>query len=195
MAVHQNFTSAYSPQSSEAAEVNVKIIKQVMRRLLEAALFQVPWWFHALEYATQVLQCCTLSKVWDSFAFGKYVSVKKLENKKKLKTFVLRGKLGRLLVVGPMTDRSCKILVGSRIVRETTPRHVSDKLAKSITREKRRQVLKKVIICLSYAREPLPTEVPVASATKTVSAVPVVQRSAVAKFPTSKKAKTCLKSC
>eukprot|EP00971_Amphidinium_carterae_P237089 4705518-Amphidinium_carterae.1 len=105
MAVHQNFTSGYSPQSSEAAEVNVRIIKQVIRRLLEAASFQVLWWSHALEHATQVLQCRTLSKVWYSPAFGKYVSVK-LKDKKKQKTFFPRGKLGRLLVVRPMTDRS-----------------------------------------------------------------------------------------
>eukprot|EP00971_Amphidinium_carterae_P250782 4978155-Amphidinium_carterae.1 len=35
--VFQTFTSGYSPQSSGAAEVNVRIIKQVMRRLLETA--------------------------------------------------------------------------------------------------------------------------------------------------------------
>eukprot|EP00971_Amphidinium_carterae_P167015 3309716-Amphidinium_carterae.1 len=44
-----------------------------------------------------------------------------------------------------MTDRSCEILVGSRIVRGTTPRPVSDKLAESMTREERRQVLKEVV--------------------------------------------------
>eukprot|EP00971_Amphidinium_carterae_P006394 126141-Amphidinium_carterae.1 len=44
-----------------------------------------------------------------------------------------------------MTDRSCKILVGSKIVRGTTPRPVSDKLAESMTREKRRQIFKEVI--------------------------------------------------
>eukprot|EP00971_Amphidinium_carterae_P045136 888201-Amphidinium_carterae.1 len=144
MAVHQNFTSGYSPQSSGAAEVNVRIIKQVMRRLLEAASFQVPWWCHALENARQVLQCRALSKAWDSPAFGEYVSVKKLEDEKKQKPFVPRGELGRLLVVRPMTDRTCEIL-GSRIVRGTTPRPVSDKLAESMTREERRQVLKEVI--------------------------------------------------
>eukprot|EP00971_Amphidinium_carterae_P279833 5554892-Amphidinium_carterae.1 len=48
LAIQQNFTSGYSPQSSGAAEVNVGIVKQVIRRLLEAASFQVPWWAHAL---------------------------------------------------------------------------------------------------------------------------------------------------
>eukprot|EP00971_Amphidinium_carterae_P010043 198016-Amphidinium_carterae.2 len=37
LAIHQDFTSGYSPQSSGAAEVNVRIIKQVIRRLLETA--------------------------------------------------------------------------------------------------------------------------------------------------------------
>eukprot|EP00971_Amphidinium_carterae_P205200 4072426-Amphidinium_carterae.1 len=84
---------------------SIKTSLQVMRRLLEAASFLVPWWSHALKYATQVLQCRTLSKVWDSSAFGKYVSAKKLEDKKKQKTFVSKGELERLLVVRPMTDR------------------------------------------------------------------------------------------
>eukprot|EP00971_Amphidinium_carterae_P016458 325190-Amphidinium_carterae.1 len=43
--------------------------------------------------------------------------------------------------------------------------------------------------------EPVPNEVPVAAAAKKVPAVPVVHGVAVAKFPTSKNAKTCLKSC
>eukprot|EP00971_Amphidinium_carterae_P268794 5332322-Amphidinium_carterae.2 len=43
--------------------------------------------------------------------------------------------------------------------------------------------------------EPLPTDVPVAAAAKLVPDVPVVQGVVVTKFPTSKRAKTCLKSC
>eukprot|EP00971_Amphidinium_carterae_P229771 4559325-Amphidinium_carterae.1 len=35
LAVYQTFTSGYSPQSSGATDVNVRIEKQVMRRLLE----------------------------------------------------------------------------------------------------------------------------------------------------------------
>eukprot|EP00971_Amphidinium_carterae_P205838 4085083-Amphidinium_carterae.1 len=36
LAIQQNFTSSYSPQSSGAAEVNVRILKQVIRQLLES---------------------------------------------------------------------------------------------------------------------------------------------------------------
>eukprot|EP00971_Amphidinium_carterae_P013656 269093-Amphidinium_carterae.1 len=43
--------------------------------------------------------------------------------------------------------------------------------------------------------EPLPTEVAVAAVAKLVPAVTVVQGVVVTKFPTSKKAKTCLQSC
>eukprot|EP00971_Amphidinium_carterae_P228077 4523796-Amphidinium_carterae.1 len=43
--------------------------------------------------------------------------------------------------------------------------------------------------------EPLPTDVSVAAVAKTVPAVTVVQGVVVTKFPTSKKAKTCLKNC
>eukprot|EP00971_Amphidinium_carterae_P146757 2908533-Amphidinium_carterae.1 len=95
LAIQQSFTSGCSPQSSVAAEVNARIIKQIIRRLLEAASFQVLCRSHALEYATQVLQCRTLSKAWDSPAFGEYVSVRRLEDKKKQKAFAPRGELGR----------------------------------------------------------------------------------------------------
>eukprot|EP00971_Amphidinium_carterae_P040642 797542-Amphidinium_carterae.1 len=96
LAVHQDFTSGYSPQSSGAAEVNVRIIKQVLRRLLETANFSVPWWSHALEYATQLLQCRAISRLWDSPAFGEYLSVKRLEDKKQ-GAFAPRGELTYLL--------------------------------------------------------------------------------------------------
>eukprot|EP00971_Amphidinium_carterae_P302777 6016244-Amphidinium_carterae.1 len=62
-----------SPQgihrSPWARQKYVRIVKQVIRRLLEAALFQVPWWAHALEYASQILQCRALSRAWMSPAF------------------------------------------------------------------------------------------------------------------------------
>eukprot|EP00971_Amphidinium_carterae_P165401 3278838-Amphidinium_carterae.1 len=51
-----------------------------------------------------------------------------------------------------MTDRSCEILVVSRIVRGTTPRPVSDKLAESMTREERRQILKEVVSELGFEK-------------------------------------------
>eukprot|EP00971_Amphidinium_carterae_P308845 6137047-Amphidinium_carterae.1 len=44
-----------------------------------------------------------------------------------------------------MTDRSCDILVGTRIVRGTTPKPVSDILAEAMTREERKQVLGEVL--------------------------------------------------
>eukprot|EP00971_Amphidinium_carterae_P167531 3319528-Amphidinium_carterae.1 len=44
-----------------------------------------------------------------------------------------------------MTDRTCEILVGTRIVKGTTSRPVSDKLAEAMTRKERRQVLDEVI--------------------------------------------------
>eukprot|EP00971_Amphidinium_carterae_P229109 4544632-Amphidinium_carterae.1 len=43
--------------------------------------------------------------------------------------------------------------------------------------------------------EPLPTEVPVAARANAVPVVQVVQGAVVTKFPTSRKAKTCLKNC
>eukprot|EP00971_Amphidinium_carterae_P140407 2782125-Amphidinium_carterae.2 len=57
-------------------------------------------------------------------ALGEYVSVKRLASKQQLGTFAPRGELGRLLVVRPMTDRTCGILVGTRIAQEATPRPV-----------------------------------------------------------------------
>eukprot|EP00971_Amphidinium_carterae_P108357 2145458-Amphidinium_carterae.3 len=62
-------------------------------------------------------------------AFGEYVSVRRLEDKKKQKAFAPRGELGRMLVARPMTDRTCDILVGARMVKGTTPKPVTDKLA------------------------------------------------------------------
>eukprot|EP00971_Amphidinium_carterae_P195556 3880567-Amphidinium_carterae.1 len=47
-----------------------------------------------------------------------------------------------------MTDRSCDILVGTRVVslvRGTTPKPVSDKLAEAMTREERQQMLGEVL--------------------------------------------------
>eukprot|EP00971_Amphidinium_carterae_P032876 647144-Amphidinium_carterae.1 len=99
---------------------------------------------HALEYTTQLVQCKALSRVWEMPAFGKYVALKILSDKKKLGAFSSRGELGRLLVVRPMTDRTCDILVETRIVKGTTPRPVSDKLAEAMTREEKRQVLEEV---------------------------------------------------
>eukprot|EP00971_Amphidinium_carterae_P195053 3870702-Amphidinium_carterae.1 len=78
------------------------------------------------------------------FTSCEYVAVKILSGKKKLGTFTPRIKLGRLLVVRPMTDRTCEILVGTRILEGTTPRPVSDKLAEAMTKEERRQVLEEV---------------------------------------------------
>eukprot|EP00971_Amphidinium_carterae_P168273 3334106-Amphidinium_carterae.1 len=43
-----------------------------------------------------------------------------------------------------MTDRTCEILVGTRIVKETTSRPVSDKLAEAMTKKERRQILEEV---------------------------------------------------
>eukprot|EP00971_Amphidinium_carterae_P245526 4875830-Amphidinium_carterae.2 len=43
-----------------------------------------------------------------------------------------------------MTDRTCEILVGTRIVKGTAPRPVSDKLAEAMTKEEKRQVLEEV---------------------------------------------------
>eukprot|EP00971_Amphidinium_carterae_P180933 3589463-Amphidinium_carterae.1 len=90
-----------------------------MRRLLESASLRAIWWLHALRY------------------------LRTTTTEKKLGTFTPRGELGRLLVVRPMTDRTCTTLVGTRIVKKTTSRPVSDKLAEAITKEERRQVLDK----------------------------------------------------
>eukprot|EP00971_Amphidinium_carterae_P085434 1690233-Amphidinium_carterae.1 len=68
-----------------------------MRRLLELASLKAIWWSHALEYTIQLLQCKTVSRVWEMPAFGEYVAVKILLDKKKLGTFTPRGELGRLL--------------------------------------------------------------------------------------------------
>eukprot|EP00971_Amphidinium_carterae_P314565 6252389-Amphidinium_carterae.1 len=81
-------------------------------------------------------------------AFGKYVAVKILLDKKKLGTFTPRGELGRLLVVRPMTDRTCKILVGTRIVKKTTSKPVSDKLAE--VTQGRNVYLKPSKICVNF---------------------------------------------
>eukprot|EP00971_Amphidinium_carterae_P071967 1423197-Amphidinium_carterae.2 len=124
LAIHQNFTSGYSPQSSGAAEVNVRIIKQVIRRLLETANLFVPWWSHALNTQHNCYNVGNVKTMW----------VKRLEDKKKQGAFAPRGELGRLLVVQPMSDRSCDIGI-----RGTTPRPLTDKLAEAMSREERKQ--------------------------------------------------------
>eukprot|EP00971_Amphidinium_carterae_P033841 666490-Amphidinium_carterae.3 len=100
LAIHQDFTSGYSPQSSVAAEVNVRTIKQVIRRLLEAASLQVPWWSHPSSTRHRffnVVHCQRLGIV----RLLESVSVRKLEDKKKQGAFAPQGELGRLLVVRP----------------------------------------------------------------------------------------------
>eukprot|EP00971_Amphidinium_carterae_P238107 4726956-Amphidinium_carterae.1 len=44
-----------------------------------------------------------------------------------------------------MTDRFCDILVETKVVRETTPKPVSNKLAEAMTRQERQQVLGEVL--------------------------------------------------
>eukprot|EP00971_Amphidinium_carterae_P169261 3353216-Amphidinium_carterae.1 len=150
-----------------------------------------------LEYTTQLLQCRAIFRLWDLPAFGKYVSVRRLEDKKKQGAFAPKGKLGRLLVVRPITDRFCNILVKNGVVKETTPKPVSDKLAEAMTREKRQQVLGKVLGDLNkkmrrtprfvhvMPKEPLPDVEPVAATTAVIS----IPAYTVVKFTTSKPAK------
>eukprot|EP00971_Amphidinium_carterae_P018872 371800-Amphidinium_carterae.1 len=76
--------------------------------------------------------------------FGKYVFIKRLEDKKKQRAFAQEA----------------------RIVRGTTPRPVTDKLAKFMTRDKRRQVLLEVEL-----KKPILMEAATAAAAKSVPKV------------------------
>eukprot|EP00971_Amphidinium_carterae_P350870 6491783-Amphidinium_carterae.1 len=100
-----------------------------------------------------------------------------------------------------MTHRTCDILVGTQVVKGTTPRPVSDSLAEAITKEETRQVLEEVRTELDeearHVWEPVLTpmepetdEQPIAAAvqckTRTVPAV--------VSFPATKTAKKHVKS-
>eukprot|EP00971_Amphidinium_carterae_P201995 4008079-Amphidinium_carterae.1 len=50
------------------------------------------------------LECGALSRAWMSPAFGEYVFVKRLEDKKKQRACASRVEVGRMLVARPMTD-------------------------------------------------------------------------------------------
>ena len=147
--ITQTFSSGHSPQSAGAAEVNVRILKQILRRLLIHAHLKPSWWSYALQYALGVLQSKMLGRKWDAPAFGETVAVKRLVEKNQIPALAPRGEIGRMLTYNVLTDRACKVLVGTKIVTGTAPKPVMDKLSELMTQGERDESIRMITDQLS----------------------------------------------